>query len=147
MKAALLGVTLGLMAHSAEAGEVIAAIGGSKMSLDTARDGGVAELSYRFGANHDGFSPQLTFAAFDRGVVFAGAGLADRWTISGAWFVEAAGQIGALSYDAGTELAVRSAIGVGHSFGNGARASLGIARVTSDDAWLTSATLRFHLDL
>ena len=129
------------------AGEVIAAIGGSEISLDTARASGVAELSYRFDASRSGISPDLTVATFDAGYVFAGGGMTGRRHFSGQWFLEAGAQVGVLSYDDGTEPALRASLGVGRGFGSGTRASLGLAQIASEDARLSSVTLRLHFTM
>ncbi len=147
MKAVLLGITLWVLAQAAQAGEVVAAIGGSEISLDTASESGVAELSYRFNASRDGFSPDVTIAAFDSDFLFVGGGMIGRWRFSGRWFHEAGAQVGVLSHDDDADPAIRVTLGVGRTFGDRTRASLGVAQIASDDARVASLTLRLHFEM
>lgn len=147
MRLAILSISLGLLAQAAAADEIVAAFGGSEISLEDVRRSGVAELSYRVDAKDDGVSPGAVLAVNEGGYVFAGAGVVGRQHFSGRWFVEAGGHLGIFSHDEGTDPAIRASVGLGRSFGGGTRASLGLAQVVSDDARLSSATLRFHLDI
>lgn len=135
------------MAHTAEAGEIVAALGGSDIDLDSAKDSGVAELSYRFDDASNGMTPAVTVAAYDAGYVYAGAGIVARRHMSGPWFAEAGAEIGVLVSEGEGDLAVRGAFAVGRRFGHNTRASLGLAQVASGNGSLTSATLRMHLDM
>lgn len=148
MKHMAFGITLALMAPAAQAGEVIAALGGSDISLDTARATGVAELSYRFGKPDEAFAPEASIVAFDAGYAYVGAGMNARQTISGPWFAEGGAQLGGVFDDGGdVDPALRVSLGIGRDLGKGVSASLGVARIVTDDATLDSATLRLHMKM
>jgi len=136
-----------LMASTVEAGEAIAALGGSDISIDTARAPGIAELPYRFDDSGSGGSPVVTHKAFAAGYVYAGAGVTARSHFSSPWFAEAGAQFGVVTSDEDTDAAFRASLAVGCSFDIGARASLGLAQAVSDGRMLSSATPRLHLDI
>jgi len=135
------------MGHTAEAGEIVAALGGSDIDLDTAQESGVAELSYRLDNADNGITPAVAIAAYDAGYVFAGVGMVARHHFSGPWFAEAGADIGVLASETQTDPALRASIAIGRSFGHNTRVSLDLAQVASEDGSLTSATLRMHLNL
>ena len=147
MRNAALGIILALMTGTAQAGEVIAALGGSDISLDAARDAGVAELSYRFSGD-TGVSPQVSVVGYDAGYAYVGAGATMRHAFGdGRWFVDGGAELGAMDGDGGTDPALRVTVGVGRELGVNTSASLGLARVVTEDATFDSATLRLHLKM
>lgn len=147
MKSRLTGITIAVLAGTAEAGEVVAALGGSDISFDAERASGIAELSYRFDDADNVTSPDVAIAAFDAGYVFAGVGVTARSHFDASWFAEAGVQMGVLASEAKANPAFRASVAIGRSFHRGTLASLGLAQVVSEGETLTSAALRVHIDI
>lgn len=151
MKRASLAISLALAALPAQAGELVAALGGSDISLDAVRAAGVGEISYRFGDMADGIAPEASLVAHDKGFGFAGAGVALRRELSGPWFVEGGAQFGALidTKDRGFsgDPALRASLGIGREIRRDVSASVGVSRIAGDGIRLDSLTFRLHIGM
>lgn len=142
-------ISCALFALPLHAGEAIVAVGGSDFSIDAARASGVAEVSYRFNTDTP-VQPHAVLAPHEGGFGYLGAGVIGQTTFNGPWFAEAGAGVGALidtRDGTSADPALRISVALGRDFGKGVKASVGLARVVSDDITVDSAVFRIHLDM
>ncbi|MDE4133425.1 acyloxyacyl hydrolase [Phaeobacter sp. QD34_3] len=159
--AALTAVLLSAHAAHAEDREISIGIGYSDYSRPGSENGALVSLDYR----HSPFWEKGNFAARfgaaldvqETGDVFIGAGVAGRWDLGRAWFIDASILPGAYFEsvalnDLGSTFEIRSEIGVGRGFANGTAVSLAIshksnASTASLNPGVNSVHLRWHIPL